>query len=330
MGGALAATPGSARCCPGQVMVVSQQKKATARFHAARPLAASVARVFSRRRQHAVQPRLLACRPVVASASIAVGEEDSTRKGSAEVVGDMGRTWPDGTFKGDWETWECPPKERPDIYAPPTYHGARSKTTGARVQVRVYMIDRFGLSRVGRAVLKKEFNAIWHVGVVVHDREYNFADKVAYMTLDGEDLEAQSMHGFAASHVYEVGNTAKTKEELDHFVFNVLPSKFNISQYCSFTNNCHNFSNDLVEFLTGKEPSEGGFPQWCLDHGGCALSNLPDADADTIRLASNKIAKVMMVSFGKFNRERVKILEGGEWISGGDLSDKYLAKLKTK
>jgi hypothetical protein len=40
--------------------------------------------------------------------------------------------------------------------------------------------------------------------------------------------------------------------------------------------------------------------------------------------------QVMMVSFGKFNRERVKILEGGEWISGGDLSDEYLAKLKTK
>jgi hypothetical protein len=25
-----------------------------------------------------------------------------------------------------------------------------------------------------------------------------------------------------------------------------------LCRYCSFTNNCHNFSNDLVEFLTGK------------------------------------------------------------------------------
>lgn len=181
------------------------------------------------------------------------------------------------------------------------------------MQVRVYMIDRFGLSRVGRMVLRKEFDAIWHVGVVVHGREYNFADKVAYMALGGEDLETQSMHGFAPSHVYEVGNTLKTQEELDDFVFNVLPKKYCINRYCSFTNNCHNFSDDLVQFLTSKKPSEGGFPQWCLDHGGLALSNLPDADADTIRLASNKIAKVMMVSFGKFNRERMKILEGLEW-----------------
>lgn len=179
--------------------------------------------------------------------------------------------------------------------------------------MRVYMIDRFGLSRVGRMVLRKEFDAIWHVGVVVHGREYNFADKVAFMNIGGEDIESQSMHGFAPSYVYEVGNTTKTQEELDAFVFGTLSQKFCIENYCSFTNNCHNFSDDVTQFLVGKAPAEGGFPQWCLDHGGAALSNLPNADAETIRLASNKIAKVMMVSFGKFNRERMKILKGKEW-----------------
>lgn len=84
------------------------------------------------------------------------------------------------------------------------HHGAPSSEQGSRVQVRVYMIDRFGLSRVGRMVLRKEFNAIWHVGVVVFGREYNFADKVAFMDIGGEDMENQSMHGFAPSHVYEV------------------------------------------------------------------------------------------------------------------------------
>jgi len=162
-------------------------------------------------------------------------------------------------------------------------------------------------------VLRKEFGAIWHVGVVAFGREYNFADKVAYMDLNNEDIEGQSMHGFAPSHVYEVGNTMKTVEELDDLVFNKLGEKYCINRYCSFTNNCHNFSDELVQFLVNKKPKEGGFPQWCLDHGGKALSNLPDADADTIRLASNKIAKVMMVSFGKFNRERLKIMDGLEW-----------------
>ncbi|KAK3262296.1 hypothetical protein CYMTET_28839 [Cymbomonas tetramitiformis] len=87
-------------------------------------------------------------------------------------------------------------------------------------------------------------------------------------------------------------------------------------RYCSFNHNCHHFSDELVQFLTAKKPVQGGFPQWCLDHGQCALSNLTQADAKTITNASNKIAKVMLVSFGKFNRERVKILSGEnrEWI----------------
>mmetsp|Transcript_41502 Transcript_41502/g.79312 ORF Transcript_41502/g.79312 Transcript_41502/m.79312 type:complete len:322 (-) Transcript_41502:405-1370(-) len=261
------------------------------------------------------RPGALRASPVTCSAQAQPAEMGSTAPLTQGPGVDVGKKHPDGTFRGDWATQDSPPTPRPDIFAPPMHHGAPSSEQGSRVQVRVYMIDRFGLSRVGRMVLRKEFNAIWHVGVVVFGREYNFADKVAFMDIGGEDMENQSMHGFAPSHVYEVGNTTKTQAELDDFVFNQLPEKYCISQYCSFTNNCHNFSNDLVEFLTGKTPQEGGFPQWCLDHGGQALSNLPDADADTIRLASNKIAKVMMVSFGKFNRERMKILEGKEWES---------------
>ena len=66
------------------------------------------------------------------------------------------------------------------------------------------MIDRFGLSRIGRMVLKKPVDAIWHVSVVVYDREYNFADAVAYMELGDTDIQTETMHGFAPSHIYEV------------------------------------------------------------------------------------------------------------------------------
>jgi hypothetical protein len=123
---------------------------------------------------------------------------------AAAAAGEASSTWPDGSFRGSWKTMECPPNPRPDIYAAPKFHGTVADAPGARVQVRVYMIDRFGLSRVGRMVLRKEFDAIWHVGVVVHGREYNFADKVAFMNIGGEDIESQSMHGFAPSYVYEV------------------------------------------------------------------------------------------------------------------------------
>jgi len=49
--------------------------------------------------------------------------------------------------------------------------------------------------------------------------------------------------------------------------------------------------------------------RWCLEHGGEALSNLPEKDAETIRWASNKIAKIMMVSWGRYNKERFEKVE---------------------
>jgi hypothetical protein len=63
-----------------------------------------------------------------------------------------------------------------------------------------------------------------------------------------------------------------------------------------FTNNCHNFSDDVTQFLVGKAPAEGGFPQWCLDHGGAALSNLPNADAETIRCVVRTIEVMSCVA----------------------------------
>eukprot|EP00976_Prorocentrum_cordatum_P059993 1175725-Prorocentrum_minimum.AAC.1 len=88
--------------------------------------------------------------------------------------------------------------------------GARvhNRPAGVCVQVRVYMIDRFGLSRVGRMVLKKPVDAIWHVSVVMYGREYNFADSVAYMELGDTDIATETMHGFAPSHIYEVRRRA--------------------------------------------------------------------------------------------------------------------------
>jgi len=220
---------------------------------------------------------------------------------------------------GGWPTMDCPPNPRPDINAPPTYHGKQDvNSPGAPVQVRVYMIDRFGLSRVGRMVLKKPVDAIWHVSVVVYGREYNFADAVAYMELGDTDIQTETMHGFAPSHIYEVGNTTKTRDEIDAYVFGHLGKEFYMENYCSFTHNCHNFAAELAEFATGRTPDTGGFPQWCLDHGGEALSEIPDLDAKQYRTVSNKIARVMLVSFGKFNRERVKKLTGKDWIVMGD------------
>lgn len=184
------------------------------------------------------------------------------------------------------------------------------------VQVRVYNIDRYGMSPLAAAALKKNIEAIWHVGVAVFGKEYWFGAIVEAQSLQ----EVDYAFGFGPTHVYNVGTTTMDPEEFNDWVFNVVAKQYGVENYDCFNHNCHHFANDLVVKLTGKTPAEGGFPQWCLDHGQLALSELPDAQQKTITWVSNRIAKVMMISWGKYNRER--FVSKGQWTSSGKLLDK--------
>jgi len=163
-----------------------------------------------------------------------------------------------------------------------------------RVSLRIYNIDKYGLSRLGSKALKKDYNAIWHVAICAFGSEFWFDHKI-----NEEDLEGIEVRfGYEAAEIVDLGETNKTHEELRVFL-EELRTKYNVETYDCFYHNCHNFANEVANWLTGQS-----IPQWCLDHGGEALSNLNTKDAETIRWASNKIAKIMMVSWGRYNKER--------------------------
>lgn len=170
------------------------------------------------------------------------------------------------------------------------------------VQVRVYNIDRWNMSPIAAKALKKNCEAIWHVGVTVFGKEYWYGAIVESQNL----TEVDYVFGFGPTHVYNIGKTDLDPEEFDKWVFEDRAREYQVEKYDCFNHNCHHFARDLVLKLTGKTPEQGGFPQWCLDHAEQALSELGDEKADQIRWVSNRIAKVMMVSWGKYNRERFK------------------------
>jgi len=177
---------------------------------------------------------------------------------------------------------------------------APQKLAFNQVQVRVYNIDRYGMSPLAAAALKKNIEAIWHVGVAVFGKEYWFGAVVESQNLKDVDYA----FGFGPTHVYDIGTTDADPAEFEKWVFDTLAHQYDVESYDCFNHNCHHFANDLVVKLTGKTPAEGGFPQWCLDHGEKALSEMPEAQAEKITWVSNRIAKVMMISWGKYNRER--------------------------
>eukprot|EP00472_Partenskyella_glossopodia_P005204 CAMPEP_0197542232 /NCGR_PEP_ID=MMETSP1318-20131121/67594_1 /TAXON_ID=552666 /ORGANISM="Partenskyella glossopodia, Strain RCC365" /LENGTH=116 /DNA_ID=CAMNT_0043101481 /DNA_START=590 /DNA_END=940 /DNA_ORIENTATION=- len=108
---------------------------------------------------------------------------------------------------------------------------------------------------------------------------------------------------YEPTEIIDLGPTEKSLDQFrDHLVD--LQNIYNIETYDCFKWNCHNFAEEVAQYLTGNS-----IPRWCLEHGGEALSNLPEKDAETIRWASNKIAKIMMVSWGRYNKERFEKVE---------------------
>jgi hypothetical protein len=168
------------------------------------------------------------------------------------------------------------------------------------VQVRVYNIDRYGMSPLAAKALNKNIEAIWHVGVAVFGKEYWYGAIVEAQNL----TEVDYAFGFGPTHVYNIGTTDVDPTAFHNWVFDTMSNEYQVETYDCFKHNCHHFANDLVVKLTGKTPEDGGFPRWCLDHGENALSEQTDLQAKATSWVSNRIAKVMMISWGKYNRER--------------------------
>lgn len=166
---------------------------------------------------------------------------------------------------------------------------------GASVQLRLYNIDRWGLAPMGAKLLKKEVDGIYHVGVAVHGREYWFDHQVNVLSL----LDVDYVRGFGPAYVYDMGKTSMQPHEVDEFVYGPMVDSYNMDTYDCFYHNCHHFANDVCVKLTGNT-----VPQWCIDHGEQGLSELSEESAKLTRVISNKIARIMMVSWGRYSKER--------------------------
>lgn len=166
---------------------------------------------------------------------------------------------------------------------------------GAPVQLRLYNIDRWGLAPMGAKLLKKDVDGIYHVGVAVHGKEFWFDHQVNELDL----VDVDYVRGFGPAFVYDMGRTGMSVDEVEKFVFGPMLESYNMDTYDCFFHNCHHFANDVCTELTGNR-----IPKWCIDHGEQGLSELSEASANITRIVSNKIARIMMVSWGRYSKER--------------------------
>lgn len=114
-----------------------------------------------------------------------------------------------------------------------------------RVRLNVYDLS-MGISRQFSELLAgKHFEAVYHTGVVVGDREYYYGQGVDCSP------EGATPYGVPMERL-EMGETTKTPAEIQAFL-DAQRGEFSTERYNVITHNCNHFSNAFLTFLVGQQ-----------------------------------------------------------------------------
>jgi len=153
------------------------------------------------------------------------------------------------------------------------YYEFLSYSLGRRkhpVELIMYDISH-GVSRYFSGILLgRQFEAIYHTGVLVYGFEYWFGGQLfqnepPMSRIFGEPLKTSksglklSQYPDAATKglmTFHLGHTLNTRQETIEYLNNVLQKQYTRETYDVLTHNCNSFSDDLVFFLTGNRIPE--------------------------------------------------------------------------
>lgn len=121
--------------------------------------------------------------------------------------------------------------------------GAAAAEEEYEVTLYVYDLSNGLVKQMSKAIVGREFEGMWHTGVVVFGKEFYWAGDLQCSTA------GRTQYGRPVK-VIPLGKTHIPKELIYEYVDSVRP-EYNTSTYSVFSKNCNNFSNDLATFLTG-------------------------------------------------------------------------------
>ena len=115
--------------------------------------------------------------------------------------------------------------------------------SGYSVKLYVYDLSRGLASQLSQSFIGKQIDGIWHTAVVVYGQEYFFGGGICSCppgtTMMGPPMRIEDM---GTTYIPPV-----TFKEL----LNTISPDFQTCHYNVMTNNCNNFTNVLLQFLTG-------------------------------------------------------------------------------
>lgn len=114
----------------------------------------------------------------------------------------------------------------------------------AAVKLHVYDLSGGLCSALSTQLLGQHFEAIYHTGVVAFGREWFFGGGIF------NDAPGQTHYGTPMRAV-DMGVTALDEATFIEFLDGIRP-RFRMQDYNLVTHNCNNFSEEVVQFLTGR------------------------------------------------------------------------------
>ena len=118
----------------------------------------------------------------------------------------------------------------------------------APIKLRLYDLSQGMAASFSQAVIGTHIEAIYHSGVDVFGTEYFFGGGIQGLPINGP-RSFPSLFGMRPMRVVELGTTTKTRADLEVWCA-ANRQLFTTATYDLLRNNCNNFSDALVRFLT--------------------------------------------------------------------------------
>jgi len=133
--------------------------------------------------------------------------------------------------------------------------------TALTVQAYVYDVTQGMAKGMSQMLVGKQIDCVPHTGIVVFGREYFFGGGPSVSDNPGKSVPVPVVETMV------LGETGKTRQELEAHINNVLALEHNESNYNLLNHNCNHYASDVTKFLLDGK----GLPDRIVNFGQDAL-----------------------------------------------------------
>ncbi|EUD69037.1 hypothetical protein C922_00729 [Plasmodium inui San Antonio 1] len=123
------------------------------------------------------------------------------------------------------------------------------------VKLKIYDLSKGMVKLWSPFLIGKQINGVWHTAVWVYDMEYFYGGGIMCLA----PTEFESYYDIQPVNVVDMGITELEQSHFHEYLNGIQPN-FTVEKYNLVNWNCNNFTNEVCNFLVGKN-----IPQYILD-----------------------------------------------------------------